>query len=141
MDFSTYFYENWLDKLVTVVGVIVGVVSAVGILISKISECVKTFKANTDIVVKKSEELGETNRLQRELTEAFRALKESLVEVSETNTSISEQSEKTKRQLMDEIDILRKAMYIAFVNNSELVKKGSAEKISTLIGDKDEFEG
>lgn len=141
MDFSTYFYENWLDKLVTVVGVIVGVVSAVGILISKISECVKTFKANTDIVVKKSEELGETNRLQRELTEAFRALKESLVEVSETNTSISEQSEKTKRQLMDEIDILRKAMYIAFVNNSELVKKGSAEKISALIGDKDEFEG
>lgn len=141
MDFGTYFYENWLDKVVTAVGVIVGVVSAVGILISKISECVKTFKANTDIVVKKSEELGETNRLQRELTEAFRALKESLEEVSERNTNISEQSEKTKRQLMDEIDILRKAMYIAFVNNSELVKKGSAEKISALIGDKDEFEG
>lgn len=141
MDFSTYFYENWLDKLVTVVGVIVGVVSAVGILISKISECVKTFKANTDLVVKKSEELGETNRLQRELTEAFRKLKDSLEEVSKTNTNISEQSEKTKRQLMDEIDTLRKAMYIAFVNNSELVKKGSAEKISALIGDKDEFEG
>lgn len=141
MDFSTYFYENWLDKLVTVVGVIVGVVSAVGILISKISECVKTFKANTDIVVKKSEELGETNRLQLELTEEFRALKESLEEVSKTNANISDQSEKTKRQLLDEIDILRKAMYIAFVNNSELVKKGSAEKISALIGDKDEFEG
>lgn len=141
MDFSTYFYENWLDKLVTVVGVIVGVVSAVGILISKISECVKTFKANTDIVVKKSEELGETNRLQLELTEEFRALKESLEEVSKTNANISDQSEMTKRQLLDEIDILRKAMYIAFVNNSELVKKGSAEKISALIGDKDEFEG
>ncbi len=140
MDFTTYFYENWLDKLVTVVGVIVGVVSAVGILISKISDCVKTFKANTDIVVKKSEELGETNRLQSELTEAFKALKESLDETSKTNMNICEQSEKTKQQLLDEINILRKAMYIAFVNNSELVKKGSAEKISALIGDIDENE-
>lgn len=141
MDFSTYFYENWLDKLVTVVGVIVGVVSSVGILISKISECIKSFKANTELVAKKSEELGETNKLQAELVEAFNGLKERLNESAVINAEIKQQSEKTQKQINEQIEVLRKAMYIAFVNNSELVKKGSAEKIAELIGDDNEVEG
>ncbi len=141
MDISTYFYENWLDKLVTVIGVIVGIVSSVGILITKISECIKAFKVNTELVAKKSEELGETNKLQAELIETFNALKECLTESAVINAGIQQQSEETKKQINDQMEVLRKAMYIAFVNNSELVKKGSAEKIAMLIGDNDEVEG
>lgn len=141
MDLSTYFYENWLDKLVTVIGVIVGIVSSVGILISKISECIKSFKANTELVAKKSEELGETNKLQSELIEAFNALKECLTESAVINAGIQQQSEETKKKINNQMETLRKAMYIAFVNNSELIKKGSAEKIAMLIGDNNEVEG
>lgn len=140
MNFTEYFYQNWLDKLVTVIGVILGVVSGVAILISKISESIKAFKVCTDDVKERGKELMDANDNTKELNEK---LKDSLAEIEECSAEtkrLNENYKEMQAKVCKENQDIKKALLIAFSSNSELVKQGRADEITKILkGDNDEI--
>lgn len=133
MNLSEYFYENWLDKLVTLISVIIGIVTAVGIVLTKILDCIKQFKDNTQKVVEKSDELKESNRVQLRLNGQIEELIDEIERINTETQTINENNTEQREYMQKEIDLIKKALYIAFVNSAELVKKGRAEQIAELL--------
>ena len=138
MNFTEYFYENWLDKVISIVGVIVGVLSAVGISLSKIKEAIKNFRASSELVVKKGDELQNANQSQKALNADVLKLYEEVQGLMKTCVEIVTEQQYQKEEFQNELMKIQKALLIAFTNNSELVKKGQAVEINNVIGVKDE---
>lgn len=138
MNFSEYFYENWFDKVVTVVGVLVGIVTAVGIVLSKITECIKLFRENTQKVVEKSDELKITNEKQSELNCELESIRTRLEETLNETQKVNDNNELLRKSFDNELEKIKKTLFIAFVNSAELVKKGRAEQIAELLENENE---
>ena len=138
MNFSEYFYENWFDKVVTVVGVLVGIVTAVGIVLSKITECIKLFRENTQKVVEKSDELKITNEKQSELNCELESIRTRLEETRNETQKVNDNNELLRKSFDNELEKIKKTLFIAFVNSAELVKKGRAEQIAELLENENE---
>lgn len=133
MNFSEYFYENWLDKLVTLISVIIGIVTAVGMVLTRIGDLVKQFKENTQKVVEKSDELKESNRIQVTLNTQIENLIDDIERINTETQDLNNANKEQSEYIRTEIELIKKALYIAFVNSAELVKKGRAEQIAELL--------
>lgn len=142
MNFTEYFYQNWLDKLVTVIGVILGVVSGVLILISKIGESIKTVKISADDVKERGKELEKANEAAKLLSEK---LQESLLEMKdyvEETKKLNENYKNLEYKNSKDNEAIKKALFIAYSSNSELVKQGRADEIAKILkGEENETVG
>lgn len=139
MNFTEYFYQNWLDKLVTIIGVLIGTVTGVAILVSKISECIKAFKICSDDVKERGNELREIKQSSNELNETLKDSLESLKSSSEASKKLNENYEEMREKFFKESEDIKKVLLLAFSSDPDLVKKGYAEEIVKIIkGEKNE---
>lgn len=133
MNFSEYFYQNWLDKLVTIIGVIIGVVSGVSILISKISESIKVFKACNEDVKERGKELLNVNVGMTETAEHLKNMLTELSEASKETIKLNDNYKEMQAKFFKESKEIKKIMQIAYTSNPDLVKLGVADEITKII--------
>lgn len=133
MNFTEYFYENWLDKLVTVIGVILGVVGGVGILISKVSESIKRFKVCSDEVKERGKELVEANNESKILNEKLKEYLKELQEYGLETKRLNSNYKSIEKRFSKENETIKKVLFIAFASDPNLVKQGRADEIREIL--------
>lgn len=135
MNWSQYFYENWLDKLVTIIGVLIGIVSAVGIVLSKVMESLKGFKCLTEAVKEKSDKLDNSNLEIENYINEIKSLMGMLDQTRSEAELMNKNYVELKEKLGVQMDNIKGALYLAFMNDANLVKGGYAKQIAELIGE------
>ncbi|MBO4535302.1 MAG: hypothetical protein J5755_05135 [Clostridia bacterium] len=130
--FAEYFEEAWLDKIESLVAVLLGAVSAVAVVLSKVRKGSKDVQATLSSL-KERKELLDVAR--GELAKAEALYKETVDNLNAQLALLLASRQLTAEQiegLSEMVSKLREGLTIALCNDPDLVESGHAKEIVKL---------